>query len=402
MHTEDPAVVAEPAPRPEDAFRKLLLQFSNVAATGASPTDLVQQFCRSTREFFQVDGAYFWRLATPEELVGAEADGLMAEGFRGLRLKARDSTVAAEAVRQRKTVYINQVDPGRYPMAAEFHAQSVMATPLMVSNEVVGAAVFLSASQPDLFNENLAAQATILAGQLGNLLEALHFSQAAQELSDGRRRSESISGLALELNSQLRLPQFAQSLVTRAAELMNAQVGALLMNHGEAFETVALHGMATLPSSILHRFEHALSNKLAEDAGGTLISSAAEMLGSELSASLGWRDSSLVRLRSPSGEVSGVLCLANRGKPLDHGEQQLLQAIAAHASVALEHARLFTRMDQANRHWVEIFDAITDFIVAHDQTDNVLRVNRSLADFIGIPPQRTDRSEDVRAHGDGR
>jgi two-component system NtrC family sensor kinase len=44
-------------------------------------------------------------------------------------------------------------------------------------------------------------------------------------------------------------------------------------------------------------------------------------------------------------------------------------------------------MHQANRHWIEIFDAITDFIVAHDQADKVLRVNRSLADFIGVQPQ---------------
>jgi PAS domain S-box-containing protein len=43
-------------------------------------------------------------------------------------------------------------------------------------------------------------------------------------------------------------------------------------------------------------------------------------------------------------------------------------------------------MDKANRHWMEIFDAITDFIVVHDEAHNVLRVNRSLAEFIGVPP----------------
>ena len=716
MHAEDRAVVAEPAPRSEDAFQKLLLQFSEAAAVGTPSPTLIQLFCRSTREFFQVDGAYFWRFATPEELVGAEADGLRAEGFRGLRLKARDSAVAAEAVRQRKTVYVNRVDPSRYPMAAEFHAQSLMAAPLVVSNEVIGAAVFLNASQPDFFNEDLAAKATILAGQLGGLLEANRLTQVSQEehrraeiltevaqavralpdtstvaeavadhlrillrtrlvcillregtalglhavaaespqlaaavrarydrralqfaadlagraiaagetiavaidpathsladlvpagmllaaplrtsrtqgailvyprqqgafrpeeksllsavagfgavaianaelcgtaraqahelqqlldilselssinhldeflehfvvratdflgfsrgivglleegifhvrwkcihgksgtadavvpdgvMSDAllkkevfwtddareiagvdqdllakfnvrqvlavpllasagqvmgmfavldrldqtgisqsdirsaralaaqvavalesarnlhlseqhRRRAESFMGLALELNSQLRLPQFAQSFVTRAAELMNAQAGALLMKHGTALETVALHGMVTPSSSILRRFERALTNKLAEHADGVLFSGAAEMFGTELGANLGWNDCSLVRLQSSSGELVGVLCLTNHGRPLERGDQQLLQAMAAHASVALENARLFTRMDQANRHWIEIFDAITDFIVAHDQTDNVLRVNRSLADFIGVQPQ---------------
>ena len=716
MHTEDRAVVAEPAPRSEDAFQRLLLQFSEAAAVGTPSPALMQLFCRSTREFFQVDGAYFWRFAAPEELVGEEADGLMAEGFRGLRLKAHDSAVAAEAIRQRKTVYVNGVDASRYQMAAEFHAQSMMAAPLVVSHEVIGAAVFLNASQPDFFTGDLAAKATILAAQLGSLLEANRLTQVSQEehrraeiltevaqavrvlpdtstvaeavadhlrillrtklvcivlregtalglhavaaesphladavrarynrralqfaadlagraiaagetiavaidpathalgeivpagmllaaplrtsrtqgailvyprqqgpfrpeeksllsavagfgavaianaelcgtaraqaqelqqlldilselssirhldeflahfvvratdflgfgrgivgllengvfhvrwkcshgksatadavvpagvmsdallgkevfwtddarelagvdldllakfnvrqvlavpllSSDGkvmgmfavldrldqtgisqgdirssralaaqvavalestrnlhlleqhRRRAESLMGLALELNSQLRLPQFAQSFMTRAAELMSAPAGALLITHGPALETVALHGKVTPSSSILRRFERALTTSLAEHAEGVLFSSAAEMFGSELSSTLEWKDCSLLRLHSSSGELVGVLCLANRGKPLDPSDQQLLQAIAAHASVALENARLFTRMDQANRHWIEIFDAITDFIVAHDQADNVLRVNRSLADFIGVQPQ---------------
>ena len=54
--------------------------------------------------------------------------------------------------------------------------------------------------------------------------------------------------------------------------------------------------------------------------------------------------------------------------------------------MALENARLFTRIEQSNRHWLEIFDAITDLIVVHDESDRVLRVNRSLAAMIGVAP----------------
>jgi two-component system NtrC family sensor kinase len=66
----------------------------------------------------------------------------------------------------------------------------------------------------------------------------------------------------------------------------------------------------------------------------------------------------------------------------------LLRAIAGHASIALENACLFTRMQQANRHWLEVFDAIGDFIVVHDEQHNILRVNRALADFVGIAPDQ--------------
>src|SRR5258707_6863584 len=69
-------------------------------------------------------------------------------------------------------------------------------------------------------------------------------------------------------------------------------------------------------------------------------------------------------------------------------DQQLLQAVVGQAAVSLENSRFITRIEQANRHWIEIFDSISDFIVAHDESGNVLRVNRSLAEFIGVQPQQ--------------
>jgi two-component system NtrC family sensor kinase len=81
-----------------------------------------------------------------------------------------------------------------------------------------------------------------------------------------------------------------------------------------------------------------------------------------------------------------MLCLAGRSRPLTQEDRIFLEAMASHAAMALENARLFTAVEQANHHWLEIFDAITDFIVAHDEADNVLRVNRSLASMIGVTP----------------
>ncbi|MGB8010882.1 MAG: PAS domain S-box protein, partial [Terriglobales bacterium] len=104
--------------------------------------------------------------------------------------------------------------------------------------------------------------------------------------------------------------------------------------------------------------------------------------------SLAWTDCTLVRLTGSAGELVGVLCLADRGAPPTQEDHQLLRAVAGHASIAIENACLFTRMQQANRHWIDVFDAIGDFIVVHDEQHNVLRVNRSLADFVGIPPDQ--------------
>ena len=718
MHAGETSVLEKSGARSDDAFQKLLLRFSEAAAQGTPAPALIRLFCQATRGFFRVDGTYFWRRVSSDELVGAEADGLMAADFLGRRLKARESAVAIEAIRQRKTVYVTEPVPSRYPVAAQFNAKSLMAVPLVVSNEIIGAAVFLQASELDYFNDDLAAKATILAGQLGTLLEAsrltevsrqehrraeilaevaqavhvspdssavaqavadrlrvllrtrlvcvllrqgttigLHavaaetpqlatsararfdrkglqfaadlaaraitadapitvaidpvthalgdlvptgmllaapirtsraegavliyprqegaFSQeeksllsavagfgavaianaelystaraqgqelhqlldilselssvgnldeflqqfvirAADFLGFGRafvglleggvfrvrwgaengrpgpidqvfpegiasrallnkepfwandpakipganlemiakfkvqqllavpllgtggrllgvlgvldrldrtgisqenirsaqalaaqvavtleatrnlhlserhrHRAESLKALALELNSHLRLPECARNFVTRAVDLMGAGAAAFAVQQGSDLETLVLHGTSTPGhrlNSLLRRFDRALIDALAQHPAEIVSANAAELFGTELSSVLGWDDCTLVRLLGSSGDLVGVLCLANRGKSLQEEDEQLLQAIAAHASVALENARLFTRMDQANRHWIEIFDAITDFIVAHDQSDHVLRVNRPLADFIGVQP----------------
>ena len=48
--------------------------------------------------------------------------------------------------------------------------------------------------------------------------------------------------------------------------------------------------------------------------------------------------------------------------------------------MALENVRLFSRVEQSRKQWVEDFDAISDFIVVHDAGNRVLRLNRALAD----------------------
>src|SRR6202044_573227 len=113
---------------------------------------------------------------------------------------------------------------------------------------------------------------------------------------------------------------------------------------------------------------------------------AEELLGASAASALEWTDCTLVRLHGANGDLSGLLGLAGRARPLDQEDRVFLQTMAGHAAMALENSRLFTRIEQANRHWMEIFDAITDFIVVHDQTDKVLRVNRSLAAMIGGAP----------------
>src|SRR5579862_4634102 len=407
MHAGDTSVLEKSGFRADDTFQRLLLRFSEVAAHGAPALELIRLFCQATREFFRVDGVYFWRCLSPSELIGAEADGILATTFGGRRLKAVEGGIFAEAVRQHHTLCAkNPAD--RSAMPAEFKARTLMAAPLIISNQVVGIAVFTH-STPDYFNDDLAAKATILVGQLGSLLETRGASIAGagapvqeyekrqvhestrnfQTLGEHRPRAEALLGFALQVNSELRLPECARNLAIRAAGMIGAKAAVLSIQESGVLQTIILHGAVSADRpqrALTQRLDAPLQNVLAERLQAIIYGSAGDLLGAGLNSVLGWDDCCLVRLFAASGELAGVLCLADLENPPREDDLQFLQAIAAHASVALENARLYTRMDQANRHWIEIFDAISDFIVAHDHFDRVLRVNRSLADFIGVQP----------------
>lgn len=756
----------------DESFQKLLLRIAAKAGQRCSPQELIQFFCRATREFFQVSGVYFWRSQFADELVGEQADGKLADRFGGLRLRPDQSAVSAEAVRQRRTIFANHVQSGAFSAAAEFEARSLMAVPLMVFNEVIGALTFLHDSNEAFFSDDLAAQATIVAGQLGSLLEAARVNETSREeyrraeiladvahvlhgapdvsaviealadrlrlllrtklvcvllrregpfelkavsaetpqlatsararhdrqtlrfaadlaqravsagepvtlsigadvhslgnlvssgmliaapfrtsrtqgailiypraegifsadekalvaaiagfgavavahaelhatahaqahelhqlleisselssssdldhflqafvirasdflgfgrcvialLEDGRfrvrygvekggprpmemeipeglatralrakevfwtdeasripginldavskykvhqflavpllstsgrvlgmfgvldrldgtgisqedirraralsnqaavmlevasnlhlseqhrRRAEALIELACEIDGTLHLPEFARRFVARTAELTNSRAGLLAVWQEGRWQIAALqnpekspaeisgalalssapvvtgqtaahqglsgplqalkfspveetvpaaaesypkptpvpvleHGLERLLGSALSRFVSALPETVAS---GT----AEEMLGAEAAFSLQWDDCTLVRLAGAKGDLAGLLCLSGRSTPVDEEDRKFLGTMASHAAMALSNARLFTRVEQANRHWMEIFDAITDFIVVHDHSDKVLRVNRSLAEMIGVP-----------------
>ncbi len=715
----------------DEAFQKLLLRIAAKAAERADPGSLIHLFCRASREFFQVSGVYFWRRHPGDELVGEQADGKLAERFIGIRLLPQQGAVTTEAVRGRRTIFVNQMQVSTtVPVLRQFEPRSLMAAPLVVFDEVIGAATFLHDSDEGFFNEDLAAKATILAGQLGSLLEATRLGEASREehrkaeilaevanalhgtpdvaaviealadrlrlllrtrlvsvllrrdgpfelravsaetpqlansfraghdrqtirfaadlaqravsageaitvsvssdqhslgsmvspgmliaapfrtsrtqgailvyprqegsfraeekslvtaiagfgavavahaelcataqgqahelhqlleisselsssgdlehflqafvvratdflgfgrcfialLEDGqfhvryavdrgepqsvdtvfpegvatralrakevfwsddlkqmvgvnleiiaqyqakqllavpllgaegsvlgmfgvldrldgtgisqqdirraralaaqvavvlevahnlhlaeqhRRRSQALTKLAREIDGLLHLPDCARKFLESALELGGARAGAVALFHEGRFQTVAMHPLAQAADSatdarapdtrnddhaLQQKFAQALSELVKKRTEAIVSGSAAELFGSDPASSLGWKDCVVVRLPGSDGNLTGLLCLSGRSRPPTAEDRDLLEAIAGHAARVLENARLFTRIEQANRHWLEIFDAITDFIVVHDETDKVLRVNRSLAAMIGVAP----------------
>jgi PAS domain S-box-containing protein len=268
-----------------------------------------------------------------------------------------------------------------------FQIRQLLAVPLLGSNgDVLGMFGVLDRIEAGPINEEDVRRARALAAQVAIALE---LTQNLHQSEEHRRRAEALVTIALELNTVLHLPDFMRNFALRAAGLLGGRSVALCLFQTAETETVLMCGASEIDDkALLRRFSQGLSAALPKFPTDVAFAPASEVLGAALASSLKWTDCTLVRLAGSSGELVGVLCLADRGAAPAAEDHQLLRAIAGHASIALENARLFTRMEQANRHWLDVFDAISDFIVVHDEQHNVLRVNRSLADFVGISPDQ--------------
>jgi PAS domain S-box-containing protein len=313
--------------------------------------------------------------------------------------------VATRALKQKNVFFTDDASktPGaNLDFIAAFQIRQLLAVPLLGSNgEVLGMFGVLDRTEPGPISDEDVRRSRALAAQVAIALE---LTRNLHQSEEHRRRAEALVAITLELNNVLHLPEFSRNFALRAARLLGGRsVGLSLFQTSEP-DTVLISGASEVDVSevnvsqinvsqindkqLLRRFSQALRAALPKHPTDVAFASANDILGTDLASSLGWTDCTLVRLAGSSGELVGVLCLADRGAPPSIEDHQLLRAIAGHASIALENACLFTRMQQANRHWLEVFDAISDFIVVHDEQHNILRVNRSLADFVGIAPDQ--------------
>jgi PAS domain S-box-containing protein len=346
--------------------------------------------------------------------------------------------IASRALRTKEIFWsdnLSSEDGANLEAVARYHARQLLAVPLLSADgSLLGMFGVLERLDNTGVSQEDIRRARALAAQVSVVLEVarnLHNSEV------NRRRSEILIQLAGEINGLLHLPDFSRKFLDRAMVLAAARGGALSLLQEGKLTTLALRTIGkpltlessekengllsaevgttallppdqsptnpTLPdhptfdrsippltsaasSALQQRLSQSLFHLAGERTASTIAGDAFELLGPELASDLGWGDCVVLRLPGTSGQLAGLLCIAGRAAPLTAEDRELLEAIAGHAAMALENARLFTRIEVSNRHWMEIFDAISDLIVVHDETDKVLRVNRSLANMIGVAP----------------
>ena len=372
----------QPPVSTEELFQQMLLRLAASAAE-ADPVTLVAGFCREAVTFFGLTAACFWRLSG-DALFALCGAGSFPEGFAGKRVRLEDADLAAQAVLERETVFVNGVTAGSFPLSASLHARSALALPVRASGEVLGALLLLHSGDPHFFTAEIAARAGIAAAHLGLLYSTLRMGQAARE---SRRRADVLVRCSQLLQSSLEPDRVWPEALEHIRGVFRARLAALCaLESGQP----RLRFVAAGPE---------LASQIDQAAGSAWLSRVlTAACANERAATLALpRDPDAFGQSLAAGEclcapiVSDglremLVVFSAAEEPSTPQDRALLGALAEVALSARNNLRLFSRIAHSNRNWAEIFDALTDYLVVHDDRCNVLRVNRSLAAFAGVRP----------------
>jgi PAS domain S-box-containing protein len=327
----------------DENFQKLLLRLCSSAAELTQPSRLIEFFCRAACEFFNVSGVYFWRSLSTDELVGEQAYGKMSDRFPGLRMRAEESAVASQAICQRRTVVVNHLNAAGFPTAMEFEARSIMAAPLAVLNEVIGAVSFLHDADEEFFTEDMAAKATILAGQLGSLLEAARLGEVSRE---EHRRAEILADVAHALHGTPDVAAVIEALADRLRLLLRTPLVCVLLRREGPFELKAVSAdTPQLATSVRARHDRQTLRFAADLAQRAVL--AAEPITLSIAAdlhSLGTLVSPGMLIAAPfrtSRTQGAILIYPRRNAVFTREERALVGAIVGFGAVAIAHAELY-------------------------------------------------------------
>jgi PAS domain S-box-containing protein len=203
--------------------------------------------------------------------------------------------------------------------------------------------------------------------------------KAAGESSGSQQASE-LMALAVEAAQSRHLPDFLQRFAERSMHMLGAAWCGVAVFRGRETE---IHLAGGADSSEFPLGTSWLMERSREPR------SSVELLRLEASQRQFTGKATnvvLVPIAASDGERLGTLCLLTARNKISSEEARLLQALASHAALSLENFRRFSQLERSKRQWVEDIDAISDFIVVHDRSWNIVRTNRSLASQLGVPP----------------
>jgi PAS domain S-box-containing protein len=354
-------------------FQQLLARCTAAITGSCDELTLINTVCSAARLYLQVETLSYWGIS-PERSIFELASSASDSRNRTRSTGSEAPCAVRAAIDQTKAL------AERSSVADVF----TIAAPLIIRGRTEGA-LAAECHTPDRV-DHVTHQLSAICELMSAYLQVQRNGCAAER---DRRRAEELVTLAQELNSPMHMGQLVASLTSRVTRMLGADASVLAIAHrGQFTVTKSTDPELDGGGAVARKLAFSIPQILSRCPESIIFGRGEELFPADVASLLRWNTAAVARLQTNSGELLAVLLVGNCGPDFGTAERNLLEAVCGHAAVALENSRLFSRMDAANRHWIEIFDSISDFIVVHDEHCSVLRVNRSFADLMGVKPSQ--------------
>ena len=225
-----------------------------------------------------------------------------------------------------------------------------MGVPLNAGDQVIGV-MNISSFEPDMvYSDEQLEFFSAIAEQAAAILDK---ARLYNEMEERARQLAALNEVGSVITSTLDLQAVLNLITSKAAELLQAEAGSLVLVDKETdelvFKVTAGPGSANLEGTRLPPGTGVVG-AVAKEGKPVIISDAADDQRWYRDLDAGFRTHSIIAVPMVSrGRTVGVIELLNRrdGVPFNEDDERLLTAFAANAAVSIENAWLFTQTDQA-------------------------------------------------------
>jgi PAS domain S-box-containing protein len=243
----------------------------------------------------------------------------------------------------------------------EQRVQSVLIGPLRLGDRIVGLIELgerRSVTREMFPPEEEIELVTTVAAQMAVLMDRLHL---IEQTKLRERRLAKLASSAAALRPEADLPTLLRQVVRLAPALIDYDVAGIYLWHPPT-KTFILRDGEGLPKGLVEDHPEAVSLISTAGRGDTQRARSLSLSAPGVKIDLG--DTMAVPLRVQSGQVEGVLFVANANRQLrsDHIDQDVLERFAFHVATAVQTARLLSHADRTGGR-AEVLDHITDYIL---------------------------------------
>ncbi|MCS7222005.1 MAG: GAF domain-containing protein [Anaerolineae bacterium] len=376
------AIALENAHLYDEARRRLqeVTLLSRVISLTASATNLReawQEICAELARFFRVPQATF-ALLNPErtsaEVIAEYRDPDRPSGL-GIRIPVADNPSMAYILAHKAPLAITdaQSDPRLAPISEVMRHRgttSILIVPILSDGEVIGT-LGIDAVERREFSEAEILLAQHVASQIGQALGRLQLFTAVQEHAD---RMDRLVSLTEALNRSMQVEELFAVIGQGALALSGAdRVAVTRRNPDDTFTFVWSRGIS-------QTYSEAVTSWLHELPGARLLKSPDPILITDIETQP--KDTALYRLAVAEGyralaiwplvyegrTTAAVGCYYDQPHLWSEDEQEVMLTFARQAAVALENARLYATLREANEQLQEALRAKDEMIqnVSHE------------------------------------